>query len=670
MPSPTIYLHKRDASLSSGFPSASASLDCSGKNSKLPLCEKSTPSNGLEIALGAGIPLVVILLVLSFLIVRNYRKEKREAMDHDPDFDENGHPTALPDLPAFTKSAHPFAQNQNHFAGIGGYPLMELQNKFSQDVKSVERRSTHADSIVDGFVLPYRSQTGSKASLDHFARQLGDCNNYKHKKITSNHSTASIHNQQVMSLSRSNFNISTSNLNTCSRGGSPQKSRGGGYSTKNGSNTLIPYNDTAFDVSLSLTEGFRINIENKPESEPVRSLPSSKKGEVPSAKAYAATKEVSPAASEIMSVHDAEDDSEDERYRKARSDPIRNDRGISEPTADDYDDYPDGTDDLNTTTGDFLSPFDEKFDNQLLSQQTESSEPDKLRDDSEMNLPVDDTHESQSETSPKKKPLKEARMSFFNMLQNVSDDDEADSTARDQKMTEEQELELARIKSVYKIYFDKSNSMKSVGDVQGPSFQPDSTQPTPSLAVDHLQAQTSSDGKPAYDPRGITASLIYEEPSHMHMDQENNFGNSHLNYPQSGMRYNHGQYVDTQNHHNYTSQRYQPEQQFYNDEGYNFQYQQQYPAQPSENRHYYNTSAARLPNASEIRKSSVQTFTNFEPKPGVSSSRSVKQQEFSNNTNSLNISASSFALPSAVLMTTGSPTTLQRKYKPADAFLA
>ena len=578
MPSPTIYLQKRDASLSSGFPSASASLDCSGADSNLPLCEKPTPSNGLEIALGVGIPLVVILLVLSFLIVRNYRNEKREAMEHDPDFDENGHPTALPDLPAFTKSAYPFAQNQNHFAGMSGFPLMELQSKFSQDVKSSERRSTYADSIVDGFVLPYRSQTGSKASLDHFVRQFGDSNNYKHKKITPSQSTASMHNQQVMSLSRSNFNISTSNLNTYSRGDSPHKRSGGGYSTKNGTNTLIPYKDTAFDASLSLTEGSRINIENKPESEPVLFLPRSKKGEVPSAKAYAATKEVSPAASEIMSVHDAEYDTEDERYRKARSDPIRNDRGISEPTADDYEYYPDGIDDLNTTTGDFLSPFDEKFDNQLLSQQTESSEPDKLRDNSEMNLSVDDTNKSQSETSSKTKPLKEARMSFFNMLQNVSDDDVADSTARDQKMTEEQELELARIKSLYQIYFDRSNSMKSVGDVQGPSFQPDLTQPTPSLAVDYLKAQTSSDSKPAYDPRGIKASLIYEEPSHMHMDQKNNIGNSHLNYPQSGMRYNHGQYVDTQNHHNYNSQRYQPEQQFYNDEGFNFQYQKQYPA--------------------------------------------------------------------------------------------
>lgn len=723
MATPTFDIHRRDTSLTSSSSSAASSLNCSGKNAGLSQCEKPASSNALEIGLGVAIPVVVIILILSFFIIRNYRKEKREAMDHDPDFDENGDPTALPDLPAFSTDVNPFKVTKKQFAGNGGYPLMEMQNKSSHDVGSIDKRSIPAESFVDGFVLPYHNQTGSKASLDHFARQLGDHNSFNHHRKVSHSSASSINFQRANNLSerssplKSNLNTSSSHVNTYSQSGSPLKNKAEssshlGYpSQRNLSNGLVPYNNSNSDVELNLSDRYRVDYEHERDHHDYE-LPGPTKVELGSATAYSATTEAADLSSEIVSIHDSDDDSEDEEFRKVNTSPTKSNKSNTSHSQNhangEVNKTDDAIDESNMTTVDSLSPFDEKFAHQNLQHYTDLSEHERVHDESYSDASMDITQDSQSSKPLKKKELKVPRLSAFNMLQNVSDDESEDvSNKAEQKMTPEQEVELARMKSVYNVYFDRSNSVKSSGEPSTQarnSFQADASQPLPVIDDEKFKVNSNLRTDTNYDFRKTTNSSIYElpgkenqesqengsynneyyggydqqPPSHQHNDHDA-YNYDQENYNQSYSQPYHGQYVEDQYSY-YNSgnqmhmQQYPQEPQYY---GPQQGYDQNYPLQPypmhqnNSQQRYYNTASARLPNASELRKSSLQTYTNFEPKQRVSSSPNVKQTEFSQGRGTLiNSPSSSYALLSAAMMTTGAPISLQRKYKPAGAFPA
>lgn len=756
MPSPTIDLYPRDGSSSSSSVSlSSSSLSCTGKNADLSRCEKPTSSNALEIGLGVAIPVFVILVILSYFIIRNYRKEKREAMDHDPDFDENGDPTALPDLPAFAKESNPFRPAQNQVAANGGYPLMLMQNKSVQDVGSIDKRSLPAESFVDGFVLPYHNQTGSKASLDHFARQLGDHNSFNHHRRVSDYSSSSINIQKTANHSerssplRSNLNTSSSQLNSLSQHGSPQRKKMTGvlndmYDSHNHrSNTLVNINISTSDVEAPLTNPYRVKYENEPDTDLSSPVSGPTKMDVASAKAYSATTEAADLSSEIVSIHDSEYDSEDEHYRMAHSSPSKSMQSASAKTIDDIN----AADESHMTTADVSSPFDEKVSNSL-QQLTDLSDPEKPHDESLSDTSINVTRDSQSGRSLQKKDPKPPRMSAFNMLQNVSDDEDEEGGAKKDppQMTEEQEIELARMKSVYNVYFDRTNSVKSVGDVAAApdaTFHADSTQPLPNLDSQRFKVNSNLTTDTDYDKRKTTTSSIYdipaatshqdrheeypehsqkanapvatreydqsqqiyshnEEKSHPGQEaysesylqgqqgyQDQDYAHDQENYPQQYNQQYQGQYANNGYYGNYDNSLYSAQQylpqglHFYAndanyDHDYNNQYplqqqpqrqQQSYPLQESQSQRYYNTASSRLPNALDIRKSSLQTYTNFVPKQRVSSSPNVKQQEFySGSSDPVDAQPAPYNLLSASLMTTGAPITLQRRYKPAGAF--
>lgn len=758
MPSPTVDLYGRDTSSSSSASLSSSSLSCTGKNADLSRCEKPTTSNALEIGLGVAIPVVVILAILSYFIIRNYRKEKREAMDHDPDFDENGDPTALPDLPAFAKESNPFRPAQNQVAANGGYPLMLMQNKSVQDVGSIDKRSIPAESFVDGFVLPYHNQTGSKASLDHFARQLGDHNSFNHHRRVSDYSSSSINIQRTTNHSerssplRSNLNTSSSQLNSLSQHGSPQRKKMAGvlndtYDSQNHrSNTLVNMNNSTSDVEAPLTEPYRVKYENEPDTDHSSPASGPTKMDVASAKAYSATTEAADLSSEIVSIHDSEYDSEDEHYRLAHSSPSKSMQSASARTLQQLIDEIDAADESHMTTADVSSPFDEKVGDSL-HQLTDLSDPEKPHDESYSDTSLNVTRDSHSNQPLNKKEPKPPRMSAFNMLQNVSDDEDEETGAKKEtQMTEEQEIELARMKSVYKVYFDRTNSVKSVGDaatVAGTdaTFHADSSHPLPSLDSHKFNVNSDLKTDTDYDKRKTTTSSIYDIPAASHHEEYPDYKaetsvTNEGGYDQSQQIYSHnqnkskldqqpyhGSYPDqealTQGQQDYPSQEYAHDQENYPQEysqqyqgqyanndyyggydnlypvnqylpqglhfyqnnvnyahGYNNQYpqpqqsqqQQPYPLQESQSQRYYNTASSRLPNASDIRKSSLQTYTNFEPKQRVSSSPNVKKQEFySGSQNPIDAQPAPYNLLSASLMTTGAPIS-QRRYKPAGAF--
>lgn len=739
MPSPTITLAVRGTSSSSSLSSSSSTLSCSGKNADLTRCEKPASSNSLEIGLGIGIPVAAILMVLSYFIIRNYRKEKREAMDHDPDFDENGDPTALPDLPAFSKEANPFQLNENQFASNGGYPLMLMQNKSVHDVASMDKHSSSpADPYIDGFVLPYHNQTGSKASLDHFARQLGDHNSFNHQRGVSEYS-ASINNLQPAYYSersspqRSNLNTSSSQLNSLSQKNSPVKNRNGGRNAynlqRNGSNFLVNINNSASDHEGHLSQPFRVNYENEPDSEHESIISGPAKMDVSSIKGYSANTEVADLSSEIVSIHNSDDESDDDQYRMARSNASGSFKATSAKTV-----LPqvDGNEDFNMTSTDILSPFDEHYTTDVLHKPIVANSSNTAADMSYSDVSTSVTQDSHSQQPTTKKEVKIPRMSAFNMLQNVSDDEVEDGNANHRTpMTEEQEIELARMKSVYKVYFDRSNSVKSLSETAANegTFQADDSQPLPDLDQ-KFKVNSNLTTDTNYDKRKTTTSSIYENSSHMHFQERDHYRDasshkeqnldgqavpSHLGYiyQQENSFKDQEPYIPSQNQqdfsegqdqysHGYQSQYpenpldmqhppygYQNGNDMYATQQYlsqsnlvygnnsdylpqnhnqMIQQQQGMPLQDNRNQRFYNTQNSRLPNASDIRKSSLQTYTNFEPMPRVSSSPSVKQQEFFSGANSPNEAPGPYNLLSASLMTTGAPVGLQRKFKPAGAF--
>ncbi|EGW35538.1 uncharacterized protein SPAPADRAFT_58763 [Spathaspora passalidarum NRRL Y-27907] len=151
------------------------------KNSDL--CQKPVNDDVLTITLSILLPLIAIVCVLGYFLYRNYRKDKKESMEHDPDFDENGEATALPDFPELKGYS-----NQNPFNNNARYPMdhqfrnpqyQQYPPPHGNDAYSQYSQDQHPFQDPYTFVLPYQHQTGSKVSLDDYARTLGDSQGYK-----------------------------------------------------------------------------------------------------------------------------------------------------------------------------------------------------------------------------------------------------------------------------------------------------------------------------------------------------------------------------------------------------------------------------------------------------------------------------------------------------------
>ncbi|CDK25841.1 unnamed protein product [Kuraishia capsulata CBS 1993] len=149
---------------------------CSGSKQE---CEKPADSNdALEIALGVCIPVVVVVIVIAIVLFKVRRRAKREdAEDNDPDFD--GDNTVLPDYPdkaEYYSRDNPFETNS-----ALRYPAGAIESKDLHYQSNNTKMYSHYNSStlnaygqhVDSFVLPYTHDVGSKQSLDNLARALG-----------------------------------------------------------------------------------------------------------------------------------------------------------------------------------------------------------------------------------------------------------------------------------------------------------------------------------------------------------------------------------------------------------------------------------------------------------------------------------------------------------------
>lgn len=80
-------------------------------------------NDSLTIALSIVLPVIAILCVLGYFLYRNYRKDKKEDLERDPDFYETGEATALPDYPEM-KHEDPF-HNRNSIR----YPMEQINRE-------------------------------------------------------------------------------------------------------------------------------------------------------------------------------------------------------------------------------------------------------------------------------------------------------------------------------------------------------------------------------------------------------------------------------------------------------------------------------------------------------------------------------------------------------------
>lgn len=486
MPYPTRVLHPRDSLLLALQLSASSleSDRCKHKNSGL--CEKPYNQNAMEIGLGIGIPAAVFILFLGILLYRNYLKDKKEQAEHDPDFDENGDATALPDFPAFKED--PF---DNRYlvrdAGRYHYDYQRPESKLDVDrgLLVFPDRSFTSDRM-DGFVLPYHHQTGLKALLDEFARHIDTV------------------------PSRSQFTGLARLL--------PQKPKG--YTNlPNHSLALLP--DT-------LRERYEEKYELYAGKDTLGETSDLDNFAVPDLDKFAVQYE-----NELqLALLPVRLRSFNEKMAYPEPDLGREPEGVAT-------DGGRGTHETHETQG--MEVTQEKQDTEWGQKTHETHN--ELQNGSYADRETEHGHETEHGREPygqspqdahtayepgqheleartlHKEPTEAAhydrapRISAFNLLQNVSEDEEEAPT-----MTPEQAEELARMKLVYKVYFDRTNSVKT--NAEG-AFQADATAPLPAIDLDRLHLNSELRGDTNYARRQTTALLVYDEPdTHEHTKRE------------------------------------------------------------------------------------------------------------------------------------------------------
>lgn len=604
-PSPTDHLVRRATSSSLGS-SLSSSDVC--KNNKSAACEKPVSTNSLEIGLGIGIPVAVVFAALGFLMYWRYRKNKKESLEHDPDFDENGDATALPDFPAFSKD-DPF---DNRFSVRPHSKHMDAAShlKSANEVGSVSTRMGTEDTPVDGFVLPYHHQTSSKASLEEFARQLVDNrlsgrrdSNLRYALVTPGASTHT--SPQKSSLRYEQANVAAKEAPVGRLTKDDYRTIPNHFVTSLNANeyynTKEEISDDTNDTSKLSENDFTVEYENEQEA-PINLLLSNnhspqKTREVTADEESEASDDFADASNSRGPFLEKEHEEEPPLSRNILNESTEEhaDETFDEKRQEEEEEEEEERDEgepRQVMPAIFVkSPFEEQ--NETFG----SEQGQRLYDNSEvtgntyLETTGDDTTEHRSldpdpEGSGESKHhiSRSPRLSAFDLLKNVSDD-EGEGESQDRELDPEQEEELARMKSVYKVYFDRSNSTKTNATVnEDGSFRADATQPLPKIDIDHLKINDELKGDTQYDKRKTTTSSIYDEAP---IFVEN--GSQAHPYQQYSM----------------------PHQQYPLQHPYAQLPPQQFMAPPpAENL----PPLKSLPSASEIRRSTIETFTDYQPK--------------------------------------------------------
>lgn len=556
-PSPT--LQERAVSLSSLSSSASSSDACAHSNTGA--CEKPVSTTGLQIGLGIGIPVFVVFVGLGFLMLWRYKKNKKEAMEHDPDFDENGEATALPDFPAFSD---PF---DNRFSLAPKHNTDVLsQQRSVHDVGSMSTRNFE-DAPVDGFVLPYHHNTSSKASLEEFARHLVDHHlSARHSQLryTSVTPAESTHSSPQKSNLRYETATPVGRLTKEDYKTLPNQSVTS-LNAEEYYNTKEEISEDTNDTSKLSSDGFGVEYENEGELAINSVLPS-----------QTSPKKRTEKDSVMEDYADASDSPEpfvEKEHLPESNGVIEDIQEIEE--SHDASDEAESDEELDEARQ--VAPIilvKSPFSDHSSLHAAEASDANGI-DTTE--ITIEDTTEHPSldpgnSTQGSRAPLtKSPRLSAFDLLKNVSDDE---GEGGEHSLDPEQEEELARMKSVYKVYFDRSNSIKNATGEDG-AFKADSSQPLPKLDIDRLQINDQLKGDTKYDKRKTTTSSIYDEAPIF----------AEQNQPHS------------MPHHQFLLHPYA-----------------QLPAQQVQPPPPPPPPLKTLPSASEIRHSTIETFTDYQPK--------------------------------------------------------
>ncbi|KAI5902377.1 hypothetical protein K4G60_g1518 [Candida parapsilosis] len=547
---PTIYLYER-ASKTSDDDSETSSDYCK-KHSNSSECEKPVSNDSLTIALSIVLPVVAILCVLGYFLYRNYRKDKKEDLERDPDFYETGEATALPDYPEM-KHEDPF-HNRNSIR----YPMEQInrQSNFGGDRRYTQHMARKSqDPYLDSFVLPYQHQTGSKLSLDDYARNLGDSQGYHTPNIQTR--ANSMHIDAALKMSSNTHSRKPSSQI------SPSKKIDGKQYTNipNESNPVL--HEASHEVSSILDES-------------------------------------GGSASDDSGVISPQDNNFGITYENESEMAVNN--AIPQIVVDEGDD----TEHHDSTE---MSPFnDDRHPHETKDSTLETIPMQNLKKGVNKDASNEDDAVSSSSAESNTNPIhkksgkinKSPRISAFNLLKNDSDaeDEDGDDDEELEKLTPMQQEEIKRMKSVYKVYFDKDGEAvkrhPEQGEGEASEVEPiQGEQINEDLRVDADYAKRYSNTSPVYvDP----------EEAYQYQQQQQQMYYNHFNQ-QYQQQY--GTPVDPQLYQQFQQQQYyyyQRQQQQLRQ-----QQQQQVPPRPL-------PPLQQLRNPSDLRKSTIQTFTDFRPR--------------------------------------------------------
>ncbi|PSK39111.1 hypothetical protein C7M61_002424 [Candidozyma pseudohaemuli] len=586
MVSPTILDKRASSSLSS----LESSDPCKHSNSNS--CEKPVSTTGLEVGLGIGIPVAVVFAALGLLMWWRYRKNKKESLEHDPDFDENGDATALPDFLPYAKE-DPF---DNRFSVRPHSKHMDsASNHKTTEIGSISTRNAGDDTPVDGFVLPYHHNTLSKASLEEFARHLVDHrvstfrgSLLRYNPTTPGESTNTL--PQKLSLRYEQETVAeketpVGKLTKEDYKNLPNHSVAS-LSANEYFNTKEEVSDDTNDTSKLSDHDFTVEYENEDDLPINQSL-----------SAHASPRKRQDNATTSSDDFADASDSRGPFLEKNHDEPVDTRNIISdeheepetasrEAEETEHEDEPEqheseheDEEPRQVAPAIFVrSPFEEQNETFETEEPTQNTTYDASHDDTSEQpslVPTPDTS-----MDPKTHISRSPRLSAFDLIKNVSDDEGEGDTQEREDLDPEQAEELARMKSVYKVYFDRSNSTRTNATVgEDGAFQADASQPLPKIDIDHLQINDQLKGDTQYDKRKTTTSSIYDEAPIFAEDA------------QQPQQYN------------------MPHQQFLLHPYAQLPAQQFQPPPPAEL-----PPLKSLPSASEIRRSTIETFTDYQPR--------------------------------------------------------
>ncbi|CAN3478546.1 hypothetical protein DICA0_E09736 [Diutina catenulata] len=575
------------------------------KHPNTPDCETPVHDNAATIAVSVCVPVVVICMVLGFFLWRNYRKDKKEMSEHDPDFDETGDVTALPDykgygVPEYAKAyagqgPNPFDHGSHSSGEMEKPAAMYHHPQHNQSAGSV----TTSDPLQS--FLPMADATESKLSLNDYLRQFPDGG------------------RQSYMASKPRLSSTLSHLSGAQHSRQVSES----LATPAAADQVSSQGEMVHSASqgTQLSSGSRLSDARKELS------PFDDKLQQP------------PTLGAPAEYTDDDDDDDDVSHFTFES-------GSSTPRRQ------------NSRRPDDDSRLDE-FASREMSQKSIDNMHRAVSVSSHLRHASAAAEQSGLAAEPRDelpRPRKSPRISSFNLLANDSDEE--------QELTHEQEEEIQRMKSVYRVYFDKGKDPTSP--------EP----PLPALGLDKRMT-TASSVYPAGDSPQAAQTAQFGQ--HQEFNESNQFNGQNQfdgQNAQFGQHQFDGQF-DSQFDGQFDSQHQQfdgypdPQVAAYNGQPVEYSPNGYELSSPAFEGHPQFTPQP-IPTASDIRSSTLQTYTDFGQVPRskraqgpVAVANPEMQQPWADTDNGPVLSATQMARNSVAMI---NPTGIARKptYKPAS----